>query len=315
MDYPETEHPRFASALSALDKGDLAALTQILEDYPELTSAVSFSEHDCYAGYFYRPTLLHHVAGNPTRGPIPNNIVAIARLLLDRGADVDAFCGGGPTQPESGGGTVLGLAASGSALQEAGLSNQLIDLLIERGATMDFVGDGGLMWISLYHTVENKHQPEVAQHLYKGGHEIDLCFAVGLGLFDKVKEFFNKDDSLKDSAYQFYKHHCSKPAETDSEIIQDAFLFASISNQKEIGNFLLNKGAGINVFRPWGPYLVTPLHAAAWAGWADMAQHLLDTGADPNLKDPVHQSTPLEWARYCKREETASVIEKHEKGN
>jgi hypothetical protein len=65
----------FYQARDALDAGDLAALTAILDEYPDV---VHFRCHqgDWYSsGYFAGATLLHHVAGNPIRCPLPANIV------------------------------------------------------------------------------------------------------------------------------------------------------------------------------------------------------------------------------------------------
>ncbi len=306
----EQQDPKFDEALSALDRGDIEGLRGLLSEHPDLINAVSYSEEGCYSGYFYRPTLLHHVAGNPTRGLIPENITEITKLLLDMGADVDAYCGGGPSQPTTGGGTVLGLVASGGATQEAGHSYALLDLLLEHGATMDFVGDGGLMWISIYHTVENRDQILVAKHLAKRGHELDMCFAAGLGDVEKIMTHIKSDGNLKSGADRLYRKHCSRPSVTDQDIWQDVLLFACICNHENIARLALKHKAQINGLRPWGPAeLVTPLHGAAWAGQTEMAGFLLEEGADTKIKDPEHEATPLEWARHCQRRETAEVIE------
>ena len=72
----------------------LRALKRILRDNPTLIRARSSREHGA--------TLLHYVSANGVEGyrqRTPKNIVAIARLLLDAGAEVDAtadvYGGGG----------------------------------------------------------------------------------------------------------------------------------------------------------------------------------------------------------------------------
>ena len=83
-------HPRFGEAVAALVAGDLRRLEQLLLEHPELVHARTNLEPPY--GYFAGATLLHHVAWNPSRRePVPNNIVDVARLLLDRGADVNAL--------------------------------------------------------------------------------------------------------------------------------------------------------------------------------------------------------------------------------
>ena len=99
----------FLEALNTFDAGDLEGLRTIIAGYPDLVSARSTSTDPPYDGYFHGATLLHHVAGNPIRGTLPDNVVAMAEVLLNAGADTEAGCGGGPTQPGTAGGTVLGL--------------------------------------------------------------------------------------------------------------------------------------------------------------------------------------------------------------
>ena len=41
-------------------------------------------------GYFAGATLLYHVAGNPDRGPLPENILDIARVLVSSDFDSKA---------------------------------------------------------------------------------------------------------------------------------------------------------------------------------------------------------------------------------
>jgi hypothetical protein len=95
-------HPRFHEAVAAIDEGDVARLAALLTTHPELVYART--NLDDSHGYFAGATLLHHVAWNPGRpAPVPSDIVAIARLLIDRGADVAAVTSG------ANGGSTMGL--------------------------------------------------------------------------------------------------------------------------------------------------------------------------------------------------------------
>ena len=76
----------FEKAIDAIVAGDLATLTSLLREHPELTRARSTRQHHA--------TLLHYVSANGVedyRQRTPPNIVAIATLLLDAGAEVDAL--------------------------------------------------------------------------------------------------------------------------------------------------------------------------------------------------------------------------------
>src|SRR5262249_37440568 len=83
----------FERAADAVAFGDLETLRELLDDEPFLVHARSPRPH--------RATLLHYCGANGTEDPrqrTPANAPAIAQLLLDRGADVNATCnfyGGG----------------------------------------------------------------------------------------------------------------------------------------------------------------------------------------------------------------------------
>jgi ankyrin repeat protein len=42
----------------------------------------------------------------------------------------------------------------------------------------------------------------------------------------------------------------------------------------------------------------TPLHNAAWAGDLELVQLLVELGADPNVREPTYDATPLGWAEH-----------------
>ncbi len=76
-------HPRLDEVLAAMDAGDADRLQDLLDQNPELVHARAHL--DPPYGYFTGATLLHHVARNPgRRGPVPGNMVAVARQLLVR---------------------------------------------------------------------------------------------------------------------------------------------------------------------------------------------------------------------------------------
>lgn len=305
----EGNHPRFGDALAALDGGELETLTSLLVRYPALASARATSVEPPYDGYFHGATLLHHVAGNPVRGGLPANVVAIARALLEAGADPEAPCGGGPSQPGSGGGTTLGLVASGARAHMQGFTEALIDLLLEHGAALDAAGNGGLLWIALYHTVEHRGQREVARMLVDRGHPLDLCFAAGIGDGAAVASFLDDAGVPRADADRFYRHHRSGGNDAGPEqMLQDALLFAAVNGRVELVVRFLDQGVAPSVLRPWGPHMVTPLHGAAWAGWPEMVTLLLDRAADPTIVDPRYRTTPEGWAAHCGRAEAVAAF-------
>ena len=304
----QANHPLFERALAELDRGDVAALSTTLAEAPDLVHARPATVESPYEGYFHRATLLHHVAGNPTRGELPDTIVEAARALLEAGADPDATCGGGPAQPTSAGGTVLGLVASSARAHRQGHSEALIDVLLESGATLD--PDGGV-WVALYHTVEHRGQREVARMLHERGVRADLPTAAGLGRLDLVRAFFRPDGSLVPEADDVWRRTVRNGEPADHHgVLADALLSAGVNGWPDVVAFLLGQGAPIDRLRSWGPYTVTPLHGAAWAGWPDVVSLLLDRGADPALVDPVYAATPRGWAEHCRRAEALEAFDR-----
>src|SRR5262247_588671 len=122
----------FEAAVDAIVNGDLAGLEKLLSEHPELTRARSTREH--------RSTLLHYVSANGVedfRQKTPKNIVEIANLLLDAGADVDA------ESDAYGGCTTLGLVATSVHPEQAGVQIDLLRTLIDRGASLHHPSAGG----------------------------------------------------------------------------------------------------------------------------------------------------------------------------
>ena len=116
--------------------GDLGRLRGLIASDPALIHARTNLEPPYH--YFTGATLLHHAAGNPDSFRLPENIVEVARLLLDAGADVNATTLG----PR--GATTMGLVITSKQASDAGASGPLMDLLLERGATLDLEAPGAL---------------------------------------------------------------------------------------------------------------------------------------------------------------------------
>jgi Ankyrin repeats (many copies) len=52
----------------------------------------------------------------------------------------------------------------------------------------------------------------------------------------------------------------------------------------------------------------TPLHNAAWKGNLGMVKVLLELGADPGLRDPTYDGTPLDWAAHNQQEHVVEYL-------
>ena len=74
--------------------------------------------------------------------------------------------------------------------------------------------------------------------------------------------------------------------------------------------WLLDHFANPNsLWNHWGA-MVTALHLAALSNHPDVARTLLDGGADPTIRDSMHDSDGLGWATFFRRQEIIAVIER-----
>jgi hypothetical protein len=114
----------FERAADAVVFGELETLRELLDEEPSLVHTRSPRPH--------RATLLHYCGANGTEDPrqrTPPNAPAIAQLLIDRGADVDATC-----NFYGGGAETLGLVLSSIHPVRAGVRSALVETLVNAGA-------------------------------------------------------------------------------------------------------------------------------------------------------------------------------------
>ncbi len=81
---------------------------------------------------------------------------------------------------------------------------------------------------------------------------------------------------------------------TDEIELAFALRSAALCNRLHVMDELLAAGIQVNQL----VIGATALHWAAWQAKAAAARHLVSRGADPMIKEPEHQGTPLDWARH-----------------
>ena len=117
---------QFEAAIEAIISGDAEILRQLLSANPELVTMRSMRMHES--------TLLIYVGSNGVEGfrqVCPPNIIEIAKILLDAGSDIEAV---GTMYRGS---TTLGLVATSIHPFLAGVQNDLIDFLLDHGASFN----------------------------------------------------------------------------------------------------------------------------------------------------------------------------------
>jgi hypothetical protein len=222
----------FETAADAIASGDMGTLRRMLDENPELIRRRSSRTE--------RSTLLHYVSANGIedfRQKTPANIVEIATLLLDAGADVNA-----ESDAYAGHSTTLGLVATSAHPRGAGLQIPLLELLLERGASID---EG------VVHACLANGCPEAAEFLAARGAELDLDGAAGLGRLDVVQRLL--------------------PRATKEER-EAALRLASGYGRHDVVKFLLESGVDPTAANRDG---MTALHWAANAADIDIVKLLL----------------------------------------
>lgn len=267
---------RFENAADLVVEGELDDLASLLTAFPDLVQARSTRRHHA--------TLLHYLGANGVehwRQKTPPNAVEIAKLLLDRGAEVDSLADMYDCKC-----TTMSMLVSSCHPASAGLQVPLLETLLDYGAAFD---GPGTKWNSAILTALTFGYLPAAQALYARGAKIESVFvAAGLGLVEKTRALFPAANELNR---------------------QKALALAAQLGQKEVVAFLLAQGENPNRFNPEGMHShSTPLHQAVCAGHLEVVQLLIAHGADPQIRDTLYQSAALEWAEHCNQPEIAAYL-------
>jgi hypothetical protein len=256
----DSDRSAFERAADAIVSGDVATLERLLRAHPGLVHARSDREHHA--------TLLHYVSANGVenyRQKTPANIVAVARRLLDAGAEVDA-----EADVYGGGATTLGLVVTSAHPRLAGVQNELADLLLERGARVE---------PGIVHACLMNGCPEAGAHMAARGASINLQEAAGIGRMDVLARSFEP------------------PRTVSPPDAADALIMASWYDRRDVVRFLLDRGVDVGTRAPKDGD--TALHIAAYNGHVALVELLLERGAPVNVVDDVHHTPPLVWAMHA----------------
>jgi ankyrin repeat protein len=263
-----TPDAAFEAAANAVVEGDEAALKALLAQYPDLIHARS-GHHGA--------TLLHYTAANGVeteRQKTPVNAMAIARTLLEAGADPNATAQfhGAPM-------ATLGLLVSSVHPHQAGLQAQLADLLLDAGAE-----DHATLLTALAYGYG-----DTAEDLARRLPVDSLPVAAGLGRADIFGTLW---------------------PEAAAEMRHQAVTLAAMHGHMAILDRLVAAGENLNRFNPKGFHgHATPLHVAVWKGQAATVRWLVEHGARTDIKDSLHGGTPLGWASHEGHDAIARYLE------
>jgi ankyrin repeat protein len=245
----------FENAADAIVTGDISTLQNLLGANPKLIRARSARQH--------RARLLHYVAANGVEGyrqKTPANIVEIAQLLLDSGAEVDATA-----DVYGGAATTLALVATSVHPEHAGVQEKLLQLLLDHGASPHRKDEGGM---SILNSCLANGRPRAAEFLASHGAPLDLESAAGLGKMELVQGFFDRQGSLVSTAPRAQ--------------LERGFLWACEYGRTEVVEYLLKHGLLPSTHAGTGQ---TALHWTVIGAHVDIISLLLARGADLEKKN------------------------------
>jgi hypothetical protein len=250
------EQPAFRHAVDLLDRGDVDGLRTYLHQHPTLVR-----EHVTFEGgnYFRNPTLLEFVAENPVRhGTLPSNIVDIAKVILDAGANAD----------QAALNQTLELVASGCVPRQCQVQTPLINLLSAYGADPT----------SALITALAHEEVEAVDALLQCGPRIDLVSAAGLGRADEVRRLLTTASSEE-------RHSALALASQHGQLDSVRLLLDAGEDPNRYNPVGLHAHS-------------TPLHQAAARGHDQVVRLLVERGARPDMPDTLWQGTAAGWARH-----------------
>lgn len=213
-----------------------------------------------------------NTARSALAAPLGNGDVEGARLLLDAGADPNRYADDADDAP----------APMMYAAVRTGCPAELAELLLSRGADPAAPGPDGR---SPYAFAISKGRTDLAGLFLSYGAEPDASAADELlaaclsGDLEAARDRLDREPGLLGGM--------------TAELLGGALTRAAETGNAAAVGVMLDIGFPIEARGESG---ATPLHAAAYAGSADVAELLLSRGADREATDGNWNSTPLDWA-------------------
>jgi len=269
-----TLDPLFHQAVSAIDSGDVTTLERLLAEHPRLVRErlkapgawLRDRVGSALKRFFRQPYLLWFVAEDPVRnGKLPSNIGQITRVIIQ--AAQRERVGTLPEQLDY----ALRLVAWSGVAPECGVQVELIDVLVDAGASPDGIPDSALV----------NGNVAAAERLVERGASLTLATALCLGRWDDARRL----------------------AQTASgKEKKDALVLAALNGNAQALRALIDVGVDLNVPSTDIYSHATPLHHAVCSGSLDAVKVLVDAGADLRSRDKAERATPLGWAEYFRGE-------------
>ena len=167
---------------------------------------------------------------------------------------------------------------------------RVVRLLLELGADPNATDATGAT--ALTTASQEQADAEIINDLLAAGAKIDFLTAVNLGRYGEAEAMLRDDPSR------------IGPDGRDTIALHLAV------NKKNLTTirWLIAHGVAVSAKRSMWDCNHTALHMTIENGAIEIAQLLLDAGADPNIRDDKYDATALGWAIYFGREDFAQLI-------
>ena len=176
----------FTRPCEAMDAGDSETLRKLLARVPRASDGARlFPTNTTNTRTFAGATLLHHLAGETQRVPLPENAVELAEVLISAGADPNAA-----TYDSI---TVLDMFIESDQLEWAESKPEMIQLLATNGVDVNRNRGSNVMG-----RAERGGLRPGAHCWSPRGADVDLRFAAGVNRVDLMAEFFDSEGQLKE---------------------------------------------------------------------------------------------------------------------
>ncbi len=206
------------------------------------------------------------------------------------------------------------LAARGSELTEpliaaGGMNNtRAIAKLLDLGADIE----GNQRWSPLEEALYWNNADAVQLLRERGAQIRNLRTAAGLGDLERIARCFDNEGGLTAEAGEVawpFSMPIPDPQRRDpQQILGNALVFAALWGQNTALEFLLARGAPINMIPAGFDFAGTPLHYAALTGRRETVDLLLKRGADSSLRDTKIGKLPEDWAEHDGHQELAEYL-------
>jgi hypothetical protein len=262
--------PLFAQAVAAIDTGDVATLEHLITAHPRLLSErldapgawLRDQVGNALDGFFNRPYLLWFVAEDPVRnGRLPENIAQVTRTIIQAAQRAGVERLGEQLD------YTLRLVSWSWIARECGVQIELIDALVDAGASPDGMSDSALVNGSI----------DAAAHLVARGAVLTLATALFLERWDDVAQLA-RTASPRD--------------------MQFAFVLAALNGKAGALRRLIDLGVNVDGRSADLYSHATPLHHAVCSGSLEAVRTLVDAGASLDPRDTAWNGTPLGWAEH-----------------